>query len=976
MRNDADDKLTIGEAAAYLGVAPHTLRAWTRGGALPATRTAGGHRRYRRADLDELIGATLSRSPRPATRRSPGGNVTHGDAPSDGGGPSLLAQVGALFESLQPGEVVSSIAALLMEALTCTSVAVSTYETASDEVVTLIDTTGALAPLADPHRYTLADYPATARAVREQTIVVTNVSDPAADPAEVAMIVEDRHASALMAPLVFQGDTVGLVELYDDVRERVYSAEELALARSLCGLAAVALTNARRLDELRAQNAEQHLLLNTGRAISASVDLGETLETITRLITETLKAAWADIYLYHPERQALEVAAFYQIEDTAPSDGWIGSFQLLTTWEEWESCIRTQQPVAWYRDACDLSPEQIVDLDPWEEKATLTVALVSQGETIGLLDVAENRHMRVFDDDDVRLTTAIADQAAIAIHNARLFAETRQRNAELATLVRSAEALAATIDPQDTLRALLRVLSDAVPVELVEFCEFRAGERVIITLAREARKALAPDESVDVYEIDRSPEIAVALDEHRTVTLYVDDEEVSEDTRAEMEALHEQAVLAIPMLSRGQVVGLVYLASHTAGRRFTDDELRLATAIAAQSATAIENARAHVRELEERDRLAVLNRRLNALVSVSGQMRGLMDEDELLVVLGHVMSETLRFNEWAAYLYEPDRGVYRVAADHGFDPELEASAGERTIPARIVDGLVGVATIVSNSYFVDHREHAWTDEENAAMPGADLGERPDDQWQTDDSLLIPMIGMNGQVIGYLEAFDPEDRQRPTVELVGLLEVFAAKAAASIELMRLHGQLQLQATTDGLTGLYNHRYLEGAIEHEVASALRYGTTLSVLMIDIDDFKPFNDTYGHPQGDKLLKQIAKILTREARDNVDVVCRYGGEEFCIVLPNTATGGAECVADRLRSSIESGSRVADEVAEAIRRATEAEAFEGFPARRDAHVTVSVGVATLPTHGTTPAELLAKADKALYMSKRSGKNRVSVFES
>ena len=582
--------------------------------------------------------------------------------------------------------------------------------------------------------------------------------------------------------------------------------------------------------------------------------------------------------------------------------------------------------------------------------------------------------MRRFTDDDVRLTKAIADQAAIAISNARLFDEARRRNAELATLVRSAEALAATTDPQDTLCALLRVLSDAVPVELAEFCEFHAEDRTIVTMAREARTRLAPEESVDVYEIDHSPEIAAAIDERRTVVLYADDDGLSDESRADMGILHEQAALAIPMLARGQVVGLVYLASHVPGRRFSGDELRLATAIAAQSAAAIENARAYAREQAERDRLAVLNRRLNALVAVSGQIRGLMDEDELLVVLGHVMSETLRFNEWAAYVYEPDEGHYRVAADHSFDPGLEASAQERPIPARIIDGLIGVATVISNSFFVDHRSHTWTDEENAYLPGAILGKRPDEEWQTDDSLLIPMIGTSDEVIGYLEAFDPEDRQRPTEELVRILEVFAAKAAASIELTRLHQQLERQAITDGLTGLYNHRYLEQALDHEVASALRYGTALSVLMIDIDDFKPFNDTYGHPQGDKLLRQIAEILGLQTREKVDIVCRYGGEEFCVVLPSTATAGAETVAGRLRESIAAGSPAAESVAEAIRQATEAEAFEGYPARRDAHITVSVGVASLPMHGRTAAELLAHADKALYMSKRSGKNRVSVF--
>ncbi len=946
-----DDRLTIGEAAAYLGVTPHTLRSWTRDGLVPATRTAGGHRRYRRAHLDRLTVAATEAADRL----------------------SLLARVATLFENRQPNEVVGELAKLLLDTLSCTSVAVSTYTPGADEIVTLIDTTQTAAASSGPTRFSLKDYPATARAVLEQTVVATSITDADADPAEVTFLREDGHRSSLMAPLVYHGDTVGLLELYDDERERIYDAGDLTVVRSLAGPAAVAIQSARRLEELRKQNDEQQLLLMTGRAISSSVDLAETLETIARLLTETLHTARADIYFYHPDSDTLEVAAFYQIDAAAPAAGWIGSSLPVSCRPEWRTCITDQDPVLWYRDEVELTPEQLESLEPWGEQATLTVALVNQGQTIGLLDVAEHRSKRLFTEDDVRLTTAIADQAAMAITNARLFAEARRRNDELATLVSSAGALAATTEPEDTLRALLRVLSDAVPVDLVEFNELRAAERTIVTLARESRAALVPGESVDVYDIDHSPEIAAGIDERRTVTLYLDDDAVCPQTRREMRALNEQAVLAIPMLARGDVVGLVYLASHSPGRRFSDDEVRLATAIAAQSATAIENARARARVETERERLAVLNRRLNALVTVSGQIRGLIDEGELFTVLGRVMSETLHFREWAVYIREPDEGMYRVAADHRFEPGGETKAGSRAIAGHVLDDLVSTATVVSSSYFVDRRR-VQDGEEDVPVPGTHRGEGREGEWCADDRLLIPMVGTSDDVIGYLEARDPEDRMRPSKDVVGLLEVFAAKAAASIELVRLHDQLEQQATTDGLTGLYNHRYLDGAIEHEVRSALRYGSELSVLMIDIDDFKPFNDTFGHPQGDKLLRRIAEILTAQTREQVDIVCRYGGEEFCIVLPNTPLSGAESVAGRLRDSVSEGVRAAEDVAEAIRQATEAEAFEGFPARHDAHITLSVGVACLPLHGRSAAEVLSCADKALYVSKRTGKNRVSVY--
>ncbi len=144
MHSDADDRLTIGEAAAYLGVAPHTLRAWTRAGRVAAVRTAGGHRRYRRADLDELLGAAKAgsarRGARPSRPRRAPAQEAQPRRPS--GGLSLLAQVGELFESLQPDEVVSAIATLLTESLACDSAAVSRYDAASDTVATLIDTSG------------------------------------------------------------------------------------------------------------------------------------------------------------------------------------------------------------------------------------------------------------------------------------------------------------------------------------------------------------------------------------------------------------------------------------------------------------------------------------------------------------------------------------------------------------------------------------------------------------------------------------------------------------------------------------------------------------------------------------------------------------------------------------------------------------------------------------------------------------------
>ncbi|MGH7606108.1 MAG: diguanylate cyclase, partial [Gemmatimonadales bacterium] len=160
------------------------------------------------------------------------------------------------------------------------------------------------------------------------------------------------------------------------------------------------------------------------------------------------------------------------------------------------------------------------------------------------------------------------------------------------------------------------------------------------------------------------------------------------------------------------------------------------------------------------------------------------------------------------------------------------------------------------------------------------------------------------------------------------------------------ELQRLSATDPLTGLYNRRRLMEALDHEVRRARRLGHPFAVLMADVDLFKRYNDAFGHPAGDAVLKRVAAIM-REASRDVDLVARYGGEEFFLVMPETHAAGAVDVAERIRSRL-AGERLAGGV-----------------------VTLSVGVAEFPAHGDTPEALIAAADAALYQAKRAGGNRV-----
>ena len=175
-------------------------------------------------------------------------------------------------------------------------------------------------------------------------------------------------------------------------------------------------------------------------------------------------------------------------------------------------------------------------------------------------------------------------------------------------------------------------------------------------------------------------------------------------------------------------------------------------------------------------------------------------------------------------------------------------------------------------------------------------------------------------------------------------------AANFSLNERNKTLEVLSSTDPLTGLHNRRYMVEALTAEVARHERYGRQFSVMMVDVDHFKKYNDTYGHPAGDVLLKKVGGIIKSSMRTN-DFAARYGGEEFLILLPNQDQKGALEVAERIRQRIASETEDTD--------------------NRRAAVTASLGVATFPKAGRTVDPLLANADAALYRAKNSGRNRV-----
>ena len=221
-------------------------------------------------------------------------------------------------------------------------------------------------------------------------------------------------------------------------------------------------------------------------------------------------------------------------------------------------------------------------------------------------------------------------------------------------------------------------------------------------------------------------------------------------------------------------------------------------------------------------------------------------------------------------------------------------------------------------------------------------------------IAVPLI-VERRCIGilYVDDFIP---RKFTAHEVSVLSLLATQAAVAIERMQRFEHNRLLAITDGLTGLYNHRYYVKSLKKEIDRSMRNSHQLSIIIVDIDHFKHFNDTNGHLQGNEALKSVAAIL-RLALRKIDILARYGGEEFAIILPATDNKQALKAADRICTMMRN------------------EVIPGMDSQPLKQLTLSAGVASFPEDAKNDVDLTDRADKALYLAKKQGRDRAISFE-
>jgi len=216
------------------------------------------------------------------------------------------------------------------------------------------------------------------------------------------------------------------------------------------------------------------------------------------------------------------------------------------------------------------------------------------------------------------------------------------------------------------------------------------------------------------------------------------------------------------------------------------------------------------------------------------------------------------------------------------------------------------------------------------------------------ALYLP-LRLQDQKRGFLAVQRQEGSARFTGREARLLALLAAWSATTLDNLRLAENLERLAVTDDLTQVFNFRYLKAAMRREVKRATRFRQPLSILMVDVDNLKSYNDRNGHLRGSFLLREIAQLFAAQVR-SWDLVAKYGGDEFTVILPQTDRFGAATVGERLRSAV---------------------AEHQFPLAEPGSITVSMGIANYPDDADSVPGLIEAADRALYLAKRNGRNRV-----
>jgi len=348
------------------------------------------------------------------------------------------------------------------------------------------------------------------------------------------------------------------------------------------------------------------------------------------------------------------------------------------------------------------------------------------------------------------------------------------------------------------------------------------------------------------------------------------------------------------------------------------------------------------RKSEHIKRIETLNKQISYINNLTEVLRGTTKLEEVLTLILRNLIDGLKFNRALIFIVTSDhKQMIKYCAGYTKEGKITGFTyttvldKEKSILARsIIEKQAYIITDAPNNYYC----------EQSLVTSLNLKEFG----------LVPIIVKN-DCVGVILVDNYKDNTKIEEDTMEALKVYANQSGLAIEDAKMHEKIENLAIKDGLTDIYNHRYFQETLIKEFEKSVKDNSNLSLIFIDIDNFKQYNDTYGHAEGDRLLQNITKLINNNL-DEIATFARYGGEEFVILLPGINKKEAFITAEKIRKLVEEHT------------------FSSADNTINQKITISLGVSNYPEDVKRPESLTDIADKGLYLAKKSGKNKVCIY--
>ncbi len=729
-----------------------------------------------------------------------------------------------------------------------------------------------------------------------------------------------QFRSWLGYPIVIDNKVDAIISL-DKVEPNFFNEEHASILTIFSNQAASAIKNARLFEEEVKRIQQLDGLQSTLAAINSQLELKTLLKEIVVKAIDLLDASNGELAMYDPQEDRLKILVSQNFDEDYPEQIIQSNKNLLNKVASTREPIRVDRLFGYSEFSQDSSF--------LGDHSGIAVPLLAGEKLLGVLAIVDLKTNKIFSDSDIALLKTFAQQATIAINNSQLYEDANRRAEEAETMRKVGSVVTSSLNQGQAINSILEQLALVVPYESAAVLLQRkdylniVGSRGLSPLVQlQGRKLPLANKSpaTDVYLQKRPiniPDIAENYPE------FINETGMGSEIRS---------WLGAPLIIKERCLGILSLHSNQVGH-FSQDHLRLISAFADHVAIALENAQLYTDTARAADRFMALYQ-LSQIISTN------IKTADIYPSIHQAVSELMITEFFCISLYDSTAqtitDVYMV--DNGQPQKLTTRPLEK--------GLFSTVLKSGKSLLYHSFDSAAAEEIGAVMVG--------DNTTSDisQSILVVPLKIGSKSIGIISAqsYKPSmytNADRETLELL------AANVAIAIENARLFDEVQKLAITDPLTHLYNRRKFEEAASKEFDRSRRYNRPLCAIMIDLDQFKAVNDTYGHLVGDQTLAAVADLCQKNIR-NIDILARYGGEEFVIILPETTANQAFLSAERLRNDCET---------------TKIETVQG-----PISLTISLGLADLNKTCKTLEELLDRADQALYESKRTGRNKSTIW--